>query len=65
MIIVIGKKDKALIADAQAYVRQCGEQWLKDKPWLGDKGNNERIAKDCRKIADRLLRTIGIKVESV
>ena len=64
MIIVIGKKDKALIADAQAYVRQCGEQWLK-KPWLGEKGYNERIAKDCRKIADRLLRAIGIKVESV
>ena len=65
MIIVIGKKDKELIADAQAYVRQCGEFWEKDKPWLEDKSNNERIVKDCNKIADRLLRTIGIKVERI
>lgn len=62
MIIVIGKEDKALIADAQAYVRICGEQYRKDTNYfLGKKENNLALAKDCENIADRLLRAIGVK----
>lgn len=60
MIIVIGKEDKALIADAQAYVRQAGDYEMRHS--VSSYPARKRIKEDCEKIANRLLKAIGVKV---
>lgn len=59
MIIVIGKKDKALLRDAVAYIFQCGKKFYFD----GITKNEEAkvLDNDCQKIANRLLKAVGEK----
>ena len=56
MIIIIGKEDKLLVQDAQAYIQQCGS-YIKRKKAIGW----ESISEDCYKIARRLRKAIGLK----
>lgn len=58
MIIVIGKEERALVKDACAYILQCGS-YLKRE----DKKHGELLRADCVKIARRLFKAIGEKVE--
>lgn len=59
MIIVIGKKDKALLLDAQAYVAQCGKSFYRDG--YTDRETAKILDEDCQKIANRLLKAVGNK----
>lgn len=53
MIIVIGKKDKEILKDAQVYIREKGEQYL----W-GE--NSKDLARDCFNIANRIRKVVGL-----
>ena len=60
MIIVIGKKDRASMMDAQAYVHQYGKLILKEQ-WANP-DSAKIIDADCQKIANRILKALGKKL---
>lgn len=60
MIIVIGKKDRASMMDAQAYVHQYGELMLKEQ-WVSP-DSAKIIDEDCQNIANRILKALGKKL---
>ena len=60
MILIIGKKDRAKALDMVAYLNQCGDHHLSMKPLFGDAENNKRIANDCKSLASRLLKSLGL-----
>jgi hypothetical protein len=60
MIIVIGKKDRASMMDAQAYVHQYGELMLKEQ-WVNP-DSAKIIDEDCQNIANRILKALGKKL---
>lgn len=56
MIIVIGKKDEALLKDAVAYISQCGKSFYRDGY---TKYKDAKVFDaDCQKIANRLLKAL-------
>lgn len=59
MIIVIGKKDKQILEDAQVYIRERGEQYLWEPPF-GEKECGEDLARDCFSIANRIRKVVGL-----
>ena len=59
MIIVIGKKDRETLKDAQVYIRERGERYLLETPFR-DKEIGERLAMDCFKIANRIRKIVGL-----
>ena len=61
MIIVIGKKDKALLKDAQVYLRERGDIYATEKPLFGGTKYNTSLKEDCYKIGRRICKAIGIK----
>lgn len=61
MILVFGKKDKALIAKAQDYIRMCAKYYMEDTKTTNSEA--QMHYKKCEKIADRLLNCIGIKIK--
>lgn len=61
MILVFGKKDKALVVEAQDYIRICAKYYMEDTKTTHSDACKHY--KKCEKIADRLLNCIGIKVK--
>ncbi|MBP5722079.1 MAG: hypothetical protein J6X18_00645 [Bacteroidales bacterium] len=59
MIIIIGKKDRDLMRDAQAYVHQCGLNFFHDGVTKYE--NAKVLNKDCQSIANRILKALGDK----
>ena len=59
MIIIIGKKDRNLMRDAQAYVHQCGNNFYNDR--LTKYETAKVLDKDCQRIANRILKALGDK----
>ena len=54
MIIVIGKEDKALLKDAQVYLRERGDIYAIEKPLFGSSNTNTILKEDCYKIGRRI-----------
>lgn len=60
MIIIIGKEDRAKMQDISAYLNQCSDYILADKPFFGKQENNKRVADDCKNLSCRILKALGI-----
>ena len=63
MIIVIGKEDRAKMLDAQAYVWQYGK--LQYHQPHAKYESAKRIDDDCTKIANRILKALGKKNQTL
>ena len=63
MIIVIGKEDRALLKDAQVYLRERGKIYLTEKPIFGNPESNKKLKDDCFKIARRICKALRIPTD--